>query len=134
MVLLDYLFMFICAMFENPVIGIPTGVLVLGLLTRLLALFQPCKHVIWAIAGGVTGICFVILLFLGLFVHGMSAGPTSSFSLVDILFMVGGSVLVGGLFLLCYYYWRFVWPVCIVAFIVGLFLCGGIKGIKNSLL
>lgn len=124
---------FLKIIFVNPVTGISAGVLALGLLTRLVALFKPCKYVIWSVAGGVTCISFVILLFLLLFVNGMSAGPTPSVHLVEILFLIGGSVLLGGIILLCYYYWRFVWPVCIVGFLVGLFCCGGIRAIKEAL-
>lgn len=118
---------------ESPVTGISAVVLALGALTRLVALFKPCKHIIWMTAGGATCVSFVLLLFLLLFANAMSAGPTPSIRWVDVLYILGGSVFVGGAILLCFYYWRFVWPICTAAFLAGLFFFGGIRFIKYTL-
>lgn len=132
--LLDFLFLSVATVLEavstSFVTGIPAVILILGLLMRLVDLFSPGKTVIWAISGGAVCISFVLLLFLMLFAKGMSAGPTPSVKLVEILFLIGVSFLVGGMMWVCYYYWRFVWPVCIMVFLIGLFFCGGIRAIK----
>lgn len=135
-ILLDWLFKIFLLPLEviddSPVMGIPAALLFLGGAGRLLARWNPGGKVILGISIGLAVVTFCVLFIFLVLADAMGAiGTWPAFGEILVVFL--GAVLLGGVFWLSYYYWRFVWPVCIVIFLVGLFFCGGIKAIKSAL-
>lgn len=116
--------------FTNPVCGTSAGILILGFLMRLVALFKPSNIVIWGISGGLGVLFFGLTLLLLVFAAGM-AERSVHFGLTEMLWLIVVPVAVTGTSLLSFYYWRYVWPVCIVGILVGIFMFGGLDKLRE---
>lgn len=116
--------------FTNPVCGTSAGILILGFLMRLVALFKPSNIVVWGISGGLGVLFFGLTLLLLVFAAGM-AERSVHFGLTEILWLIVVPVAVTGTSLLSFYYWRCVWPVCIVGILVGIFMFGGLDKLRE---